>query len=129
MMQNHKLAKSIADVSWSEFSRILEYKCLWNFKYFEKIDRFAPSSQLCSNCGYRQKMPPEIRTYDCPQCGLVIDRDLNASYNILAFSVLNETRDMGIAPISNTSGREEIYGQGEPALAGSMNCQKEQLLA
>ncbi len=46
-------------------------------------DRFYPSSQLCSNCGYRQKMPPLVRrTFECPNCGLKIDRDLNASRNL-----------------------------------------------
>ena len=117
MMKNHCVAKSIQDASWSEFSRILKYKSSWNFKYFEKIDRFAPSSQICSNCGHRQKMPLDVRVYVCPNCGAEIDRDLNASLNIKCFSILN------------TSGREEIYGQGESALALSMNCQKELGLA
>lgn len=82
MMKNHCLAKSIGDVSWSEFNRQLEYKCKWSFKYYFKIDRFFPSSKTCSNCGCVQEMPLSKRTFDCPDCGISIDRDLNASLNI-----------------------------------------------
>ena len=78
MMKNHKLAKSISDVSWGEFSRMLEYKSKWNFKYFEKIDRFVPSSQICNKCGNRRNISLSERIYNCPNCGNIIDRDLNA---------------------------------------------------
>ncbi|GAG98200.1 unnamed protein product, partial [marine sediment metagenome] len=57
MMKNHCLAKSIADVSWSEFARQLEYKAKWNFKYFILIERFEPTSKTCSNCECIQDMP------------------------------------------------------------------------
>ena len=88
LMKNHKLAKSIADVSWSEFGRILKYKSDWNFKYFEKIDRFAPSSQICNKCGNKQLMPLSERTYHCMKCENIVDRDYNASLNIYDFSRL-----------------------------------------
>jgi putative transposase len=57
MMKNHCLAKSIADVSWSEFKRQLKYKAMWNSKHFVLIGRFEPTSKTCSNCGYIQDMP------------------------------------------------------------------------
>jgi putative transposase len=82
MMKNHCLAKSIADVSWSEFTRQLEYKAKWNFKYFVLIERFEPTSKTCSNCGCIQDMPLSKRQFNCPDCGISIDRDLNASINI-----------------------------------------------
>ena len=82
MMKNHCLAKSIADVSWSEFRRQLEYKAKWNFKYFVLIERFEPTSKTCSNCGLIQDMPLSKRQFNCPDCGISIDRDLNASINI-----------------------------------------------
>ena len=127
MMKNHCLAKSIQDASWSEFARILEYKSKWNFKYFEKIDRFAPSSQICSKCGHRQAMPLEKRTFNCEACGFAVDRDDNASVNIYNLSKLAATKNL--AAIKNTVVTTEIYGQGETAVADSANCQKELSLA
>ena len=85
MMKNHKLAKSIADASFFEFNRELEYKARWNYKLISRIDRFYPSSQLCSHCGTQSNQTKDlsIRTYICKKCGLEIDRDYNASINIL----------------------------------------------
>ena len=84
MMKNRKLAKSIGDVSWSTFVRMLKYKCDWYGKILVKIDRFYPSSKTCSNCGHKEdQMPLSIREWTCPSCGSVHDRDLNASINIL----------------------------------------------
>ena len=68
MMKNHNLSKSIADVSWSEFRRQLEYKAKWNFKHFVLIGRFEPTSKTCSNCGYIQDMSLSKRQFDCPDC-------------------------------------------------------------
>ncbi|GAH19041.1 unnamed protein product [marine sediment metagenome] len=82
MVRNHHLAKSIADAGWSMFNNFLEYKCLWQSKTFQKVERFYPSSQLCSECGSKQIMPLHLRTYVCKDCGTNIDRDFNASKNI-----------------------------------------------
>ncbi|NEP06466.1 MAG: IS200/IS605 family element transposase accessory protein TnpB, partial [Okeania sp. SIO4D6] len=82
MLANHKLAKSIADQGFYEFRRQLEYKCQWYGSEVVVVDRFFPSSKTCSNCGHVQDMPLHLRTYDCPECGLSIDRDLNASINL-----------------------------------------------
>jgi len=83
MMKNEKLSKSIADVSWNEFKRQLEYKSLWNFKHFIQIDRWFPSTKTCSSCGGKQSMELSDRVYECKECGFVMDRDLNAAVNIL----------------------------------------------
>ena len=84
MIKNHKLAKSIADVAWSEFMRQLEYKAEWKGKTIIKIDKWFPSSQICSYCGASTgKKPLNIRGFDCSHCKKKdIDRDVNASVNI-----------------------------------------------
>ncbi len=82
MLANHKLAKSIADQGFYEFRRQLEYKTRWHGSKLVAVDRFFPSSKTCSRCGHVQDMPLSLRIYDCPDCGLSIDRDLNASINL-----------------------------------------------
>jgi putative transposase len=85
MMKNHRLARSISDVSWSEFYRKLEYKLADRGGVLVKVPRTYPSSQLCFNCGSRNRAVRDlsIRTWRCPVCGEVLDRDTNAAINIL----------------------------------------------
>ncbi|KDE72556.1 transposase IS605, partial [Fusobacterium necrophorum BFTR-2] len=85
LLHNHKLAKSIADVSWASFVNKLEYKAKWYGKEIIKVDRVYPSSQICSVCGHRDgKKTLDIREWTCPICHAHHDRDINASKNILA---------------------------------------------
>lgn len=93
MIKNHKLAKSISDVSWSKFYSMLEYKADWYGKQVVKVGRFEPTSKTCSCCGWINKeLTLKDRVFACPVCGLEIDRDYNAAINIKALGVDNAIR-------------------------------------
>ena len=74
--------KATLDNGYGMFLNFLEYKLKNRGKYFIKVDKWFPSSQICSKCGHTQKMPLDVRTYVCPECGNIIDRDINAAINI-----------------------------------------------
>ena len=86
MIKNHHLAKSIADASWYELTRQLDYKSVWYGRLYVKIGTYYPSSQTCNCCGYKNTTTKDlsVRYWTCPQCGTYHDRDENAADNILA---------------------------------------------
>ena len=104
MMGNHRLAKSIQSVCWSEFVRVLEYKARWLGRTVFKVDRFFPSSKTCGSCGFKNDgLTLKDRSWTCPVCGAVHDRDLNAAVNILR---------EGLSKILPSVGRFDGRGDG-----------------
>jgi len=85
MIKNHHIAKSIQDASLSEIIRQLTYKVKWKMKSIYQVDTFYPSSQICSHCDYKNEITKDlsIREYVCPKCHTQLDRDINASENIM----------------------------------------------
>lgn len=85
MVKNKRLSKAIHDCGWGELTRQLKYKSEWNDKIYHEINRYFPSSQLCNKCKYQNKDTKNlgIRFWECPECGELHDRDINASINIL----------------------------------------------
>lgn len=105
MMANHKLARAIADVSWSSFISELQWQAIKHQSHLVKIDRFFPSSKTCSSCGEKKlDLTLKDRTFVCPSCGYEIDRDLNAAINI---------HNEGMRMFRNTVGTTEIHACGD----------------
>ncbi len=117
MVRNHKLAKAISDVGWGMFVNFLSYKLEKEGKVLVEIDRWFPSSKLCSNCHYQvSEMPLEVRSWTCPSCGIHHDRDGNASTNIRAegiriLSVLGTRTAAGGGDVSPKLGRKSKLTQ------------------
>jgi putative transposase len=116
LIKNHRLSKHISDASWGTFITMLTYKALWNEKQIIKVNRFFPSSKICSCCGYiNQNLKLNIREWTCSSCGSKLDRDINAAKNILkeGYKIISlgtddyrsgdETRPVLIGTIDETS--------------------------
>jgi putative transposase len=85
MVKNHRLAKAISDVDWSEFVTQLEYKAAWYGRNLVKIDKWYPSSKRCFDCGHiLETLSLDVRVWTCPECGVTHDRDINAAQNLHA---------------------------------------------
>jgi putative transposase len=104
MIKNKKLSKALSDASFGSFLRMLEYKCEWYGRTLVGIDRWYPSSKTCSACGYiHNRLQLRDRTWTCENCNTVLDRDLNASKNILAVGTTVLARGENVSLVSNIS--------------------------
>jgi putative transposase len=104
MMKNRKLSGAIADCSWAELVRQLEYKCQWYGRTLVKIDRWFPSSKRCAHCGYIiDKLPLDVREWVCPKCASHHDRDINAAQNILAAGLAVTVCGANVRPLGDES--------------------------
>jgi putative transposase len=105
MVRNRRLARAIADCGWGEFRRQLAYKCAWYGRRLVVIDRWYPSSKICSACGYLlSELSLSTRRWTCPCCRARHDRDLNAAKNILAAGLAVSACGVGVRHPGDISG-------------------------
>ena len=104
MIKNHKLSKHIADASWGNFVILLQYKCDWYGKELVKVNRFYSSSKTCGDCGWiNQELKLSDREWTCKSCGVVHDRDVNASRNILKEGLKIHRQGLSITKVEDKS--------------------------
>ncbi|MGW7616067.1 RNA-guided endonuclease InsQ/TnpB family protein [Streptomyces antimycoticus] len=112
LLKNGRLARAISDAAWSQFRSMLEYKARWYGREVIAVDRWFPSSKLCSNCGTPQNtMPLSVRTWTCGSCGVSHDRDVNAARNILAAGLAVSACGAGVRPQRRTPGGQSAMKQ------------------
>ncbi|WP_406382537.1 RNA-guided endonuclease InsQ/TnpB family protein [Streptomyces sp. NBC_01618] len=115
MVKNRSLARAISDASWAEFRSMLEYKAAWYGREVITVDRFFPSSKLCSHCGaLAASMPLHVRTWTCDSCGVTHDRDGNAAHNVLAAGLAVSVCGAGVRPQRRTPGGQSATKQKIP---------------
>ncbi|MFG2044933.1 RNA-guided endonuclease InsQ/TnpB family protein [Dactylosporangium sp. NPDC048998] len=120
MVRNHTLARAISDAAWRQFRTMLEYKATWYGREVIAVDRWYPSSKLCSACGaLAQKLPLNVRKWTC-RCGTVHDRDVNAARNILAEGLSVIACGGGVRPQreSSRTGQSSVKQENPRATKG-----------
>ncbi|MBR8641690.1 transposase [Streptomyces tuirus] len=112
MVKNRSLARAISDAAWAEFRSLVEYKAAWYGREVIAVDRFFPSSRLCSACGsLQEKMPLHVRAWTCGSCGTTHDRDVNAAKNLLAAGLAVTVCGAGVRPQRSTPGGQSAMKQ------------------
>jgi putative transposase len=111
MVKNRSLARAVSDAAWRELRSMLEYKCAWYGRNLVVVDRWFPSSKLCSACGtLQEKMPLNVREWTC-DCGTAHDRDVNAAKNLLAAGLAVSVCGAGVRPQRRTPGGQSATKQ------------------
>lgn len=114
MVKNRNLARAISDAAWADFRELLEYKAQWYGREVIAVDRWFPSSKLCSHCGtLKERMPLHVRTWTC-DCGASHDRDVNAAKNLLAAGLAVTACGAGVRPQRSTPGGQSATKQETP---------------
>ncbi|MFF4104159.1 RNA-guided endonuclease InsQ/TnpB family protein [Streptomyces sp. NPDC001903] len=115
MVKSRGLARAVSDAAWREMRRMLEYKAAWYGRNLVVVDRWFPSSKLCSHCGsLAGKMPLSVRTWTCEGCGTTHDRDVNAAKNLLAAGRAVAACGAGVRPQRRTPGGQSAMNQETP---------------
>jgi putative transposase len=120
MVKNHSLARAISDAAWRQFRTMLEYKADWHGRNLIMVDRWFPSSKLCSTCGaLAERMPLNVRSWTC-RCGTIHDRDLNAARNILGAGLALIACGGGVRPQreSSRTGQSSVKQENPRATKG-----------
>ena len=123
MVKNHKLAKSIADASFSSFCNMIDYKAKWYGRTYVKVGSFYPSSKLCHCCGYKNTtLTLADREWVCPNCHTLLDRDKNAALNILdeGLKILNKT-GQGLPAEPVDTANNSLLEQEDSTLQGGVS--------
>lgn len=120
LVRNRRLSRAISDAAWRELRTMLEYKCAWYGRDLVVVDRFFPSSKLCSTpgCGYvHASLPLRVREWTCPGCGVAHDRDVNAANNLRAAGLAVAACGAGVRPQreSSRAGRPAVKQEGHGA--------------
>ena len=120
MVKNRKLSRAISDTAWSDLRSMLEYKAAWYGRELVVVDRFFPSTRLCSapGCGHvHAKLPLNVRKWTCPRCGTTHDRDVNAANNLRAAGLAVSACGAGVRPQreSSRTGRSASKQEGHGA--------------
>jgi putative transposase len=114
MVKNRSLARAISDAAWAQFRGLLEYKAQWYGREVIAVDRWFPSSKLCSACGtLQERLPLNVRTWTC-DCGTTHDRDVNAAKNLLAAGLAVSVCGAGVRPQRSTPGGQSAVKQKTP---------------
>ncbi|MDX3695681.1 RNA-guided endonuclease TnpB family protein [Streptomyces europaeiscabiei] len=115
MVKNRTLARAISDAAWAQFRSLLEYRADWYGREVIAVDRFFPSSRLCSHCGsLAEAMPLRVGTWMCDSCGTAHDRDVNAANNLLAAGPAVTVWGAGARPQRTTPGGQSAVKQKTP---------------
>jgi len=120
MLGNHRLARAISDAAWSELRSQLEYKCAWYGRDLIVVDRFYPSSRICSACGHQvPALALDVREWTCPKCGIIHDRDVNAAHNLRAAGLAVMACGAGVRPQRKPPrGQSAVKQETQPATVG-----------
>ncbi|MEU0559536.1 transposase [Dactylosporangium sp. NPDC006015] len=114
MIRNHRLARAVSDAAWRQFRTMLEDKAGWHGRTLVAVDRWFPSSKLCSTCGaLAERMPLHVRSWTC-RCGHTHDRDVNAARNILAEGLSVIACGGGVRPQRESSQTRQSPVKQEP---------------
>lgn len=114
MVKNGKLARAISDAAWADFRSMLEYKAHWYGREVIAVDRWFPSSRVCSACGaLRGKLPLNVRSWTC-DCGTTHDRDVNAAKNLKAAGLAVSVWGAGVRPQRSSPGGQSAMKQKTP---------------